>query len=194
MANRMMAAFASLGAGAALLLAASTQAQAAAAPAPAPLAIPNPHYVTMVLEETVNRPAAEVWARVGKYCDIAEWFRVSCAITSSGGPNDLGAVRALNGGAVIEMLVAKTDLSYTYTQPVRVGVPFNAYHGTLEAKPLTPTTSKLVYSFFYDNSMLADDAARATEMTNRRNRFGDGLKNMKILAEGGTLPPPAPAR
>ena len=29
--------------------------------------------------------------------------------------------------------MAKTELSYTYTQPVRDGVPYNAYHGTLEA-------------------------------------------------------------
>lgn len=188
---------AALGAGALLLLASSASAQAAAAPAPnpnqAPLAIPNPTYTTMVLEMDVNRPAQQVWARIGRYCGIEEWLRVSCAITS-GQDGQLGAVRRLGPG-VIEMLVAKTDLSYTYTQPVRVGVPFNAYHGTLEAKPTSATTTKLVYSFFYDNSMLADDAARAAEAANRRARFGEALQNMKILAEGGTLPPaPAPAR
>ena len=171
-----------------VVAAASASAQA---PAPPPVAIANPTYTTMVLEVTVNRPAQAVWARVGKFCDISEWLRNTCAITS-GTDGQLGAVRSLNNGAVIEMLVAKTDLSYTYSQPVRVGVPYNAYHGTLEAKPLTATTSKLVYSFFYDNSMLASDAARATEATNRRARFGEGLQNMKILAEGGTLPPPPP--
>ena len=36
---------------------------------------------------------------------------------------------------------------------------------------MTATTSKLVYSFFYDNSMLADDAARATEAAGRRTQF-----------------------
>ena len=78
---------------------------------------------------------------------------------------------------------------------MRAGVPFNAYHGTVEAKPVTATSSKLIYSFFYDNSMLASDAARATEATNRRTRFQGALDNMKILAEGGTLPPaPPPAR
>lgn len=180
---------AAVGAGAALFTSAA-QAQQAAPPPPA---IANPRYTTMVLEIDVNRPAAQVWARVGKYCDIAEWFRVTCAITS-GADGQLGAVRVLNG-TTIEMLVGKTDLSYTYTQPVRTGVPFNAYHGTLEAKPLTPNTTRLVYSFFYDTSMLADDAARAAEQQNRRGRFMPALQNMKILAEGGTLPPaPAPAR
>jgi hypothetical protein len=67
------------------------------------------------------------------------------------------------------------------------------YHGTLEARPVTATSSKLVYTLVFDNSMLADDAAREADIASRRARFTDGLKNMKILAEGGTLPP-APAR
>ena len=41
--------------------------------AQAPLAIPTPNYVSIPMEITVNRPAAEVWKRVGKYCDIGEW-------------------------------------------------------------------------------------------------------------------------
>lgn len=178
-----------------VVIAAATSALAAAAPPPPPPAVANPRYVTLVLEETVNAPAAATWARIGKYCGgITEWFRVTCAITSGGGENDLGAVRLLNG-SIIEMLVAKTDMSYTYTQPVRTGVAFNAYHGTLEVKPATATTSKIVYSFFYDNSMLADDAARTAEIANRRARFGTAIQNMKTLAEGGTMPPaPAPAR
>lgn len=166
-------------------LAASAQ-QAAAAAAPAPLAIPNPRYTTLQLEIDVARPADQVWARIGKYCDIADWLGVTCAITE-GTDGQIGAVRVLNG-TTIEMLVGRTDLSHTYTQPVRVGVPYNAYHGTVEAKPVTATTSKIVYTFFYDVSMLADDAARATERANRTARFTQALQNMKILAEGGTLP------
>jgi hypothetical protein len=84
-------------------------------------------------------------------------------------------------------------LSYTYTQPVREGRPYNLYHSTLEARPVTATTSKLVYTLFFDNSMLADDAAREADKTRRTTQFTQALQNMKILAEGGTLPP-APAR
>jgi hypothetical protein len=43
-------------------------------------AIANPNYVSVVMEANVNKPAAEVWARVGKYCDIGEWLRVACTI------------------------------------------------------------------------------------------------------------------
>jgi hypothetical protein len=89
--------------------------------------------------------------------------------------------------------VAKTDLSYTYTQAVRADRPYNLYHGTLEAKPVTATTSKLVYTLLFDNSMLADDAAREKDKAQKAATFTRALENMKILAEGGTLPP-APAR
>lgn len=162
------------------------QAQAVSRPAPAPLAIPNPHYVSIEMEIDVNRPAAEVWKRVGKFCDIGEWFQFPCTILS-GTDGELGVVRSIGN----EVMVGKTELSYTYTQPVREGQPYNLYHGTLEARPVSPTTSKLVYTLLFDNSMLADDAAREADMARRKAVFMNGLKNMKILAEGGTLPPRA---
>jgi hypothetical protein len=160
------------------------------APQVAPLAIPSPHYETLVLEQAVDAPAAAVWGRIGRYCDIQEWFGMACKITS-GTDGELGAVRELNasGVVVIEMLVAKTPLSYTYTQPVRVGVPYNAYHGTLEVQAVTAKTSKLVYSLFWDDSMLADDAARATAKANRAKRFGEGMTKMKQIVESKTPRP-----
>jgi hypothetical protein len=157
-------------------------------PAPAPLAVEHPTYATIPLEIDVNRPAAEVWKRVGKYCDIGEWLRVPCTITS-GKDGEVGAVRSIGN----EILVGKTELSYTYTQPVRTGRPYDLYHGTLEARPVTATTSKLVYTLVYDNSMMADDDAREKDKARRSTTFTQALQNMKILAEGGTLPP-APAR
>jgi len=140
------------------------------------------------METNVNKPAAEVWARVGKYCDIGEWLRVPCTITS-GKDGEVGTVRSIGK----EILVGKTDLSYTYTQPVSAGQPYILYHGTLEARPVTATTSKIVYTLMWDNSPLADDAAKDADKTRRRTQFQTAVDNMKILAEGGTLPP-APAR
>ncbi len=154
-----------------------------ARPAQAPLAIPNPHYVSIEMEIDVDRPAAEVWKRVGKFCDIGEWFQFPCTILS-GTDGELGVVRSIGN----EVMVGKTELSYTYTQPVREGQPYNLYHGTLEARPVTATTAKLVYTLLYDNSMIPEDA-RDAEIARRRTLFLNGLKNMKTLAEGGTLPP-----
>jgi hypothetical protein len=170
-------------------LAQMASAQTPAAPAaPVSTVVANPTYISIPLEISVNRPAAEVWKRVGKFCDIGEWFRIPCTITS-GKDGEFGAVRSVAG----EILVGKTELSYTYTQAVRAGRPYNLYHGTLEARPVTATTSKLVYTLVFDNSMLADDAAREKDKTQKTAQFTQALENMKILAEGGTLPP-APAR
>jgi Polyketide cyclase / dehydrase and lipid transport len=152
--------------------------------APAPVyVVANPTYVSIPMEITVNRPAAEVWKRVGKFCDIGEWLQVQCTILS-GKDGEIGAVRSVAN----EVLVGKTELSYTYTQPVRADRPYNLYHGTLEARPVTTTTSKIVYTLMFDNSMLADDAARERDKTQRKERFTQALVNMKTLAEGGTLP------
>ncbi|MES1202933.1 MAG: SRPBCC family protein, partial [Pseudomonadota bacterium] len=155
-------------------------AQTAPVPPP-PLAVPAPTYVSVVQEVTINRPAADVWARIGKYCDITEWLGPPCVITA-GVEGELGAVRTLNG-TTVEILVAKTPLSYTYTQPARVGAPYNLYHGTLEARPVTAKTSKLVYSLIWDNSMLPDDAAREKDKTGRATRFMAALEKMKTIVE-----------
>ena len=160
----------------------------AAPPASTSIVVASPTYVSIPMEITVNRPAAEVWKRVGGYCAIAEWFQIpNCTITQ-GKDGEFGAVRSVAN----EVLVGKTELSYTYTQPVREGRPYNLYHGTLEARPLTATTSKLVYTLVYDNSMLPDDGAREKDKAQRQATFMRALQNMKTLAEGGTLPPPPP--
>ncbi|HEV2702409.1 MAG TPA: SRPBCC family protein [Steroidobacteraceae bacterium] len=161
----------------------------AAAPPTGSVAVANPTYTSLLMEVEVNRPAAEVWKRVGKFCDIGEWMQFPCTIIS-GKDGEIGTVRSIGH----EVLVGKTDLSYTYTQPVTEGRPYILYHGTLEAKPVTATTSKLVYTLMWDNSTLADDAAREQDRAQRRQMFEGALKNMKTLAEGGTLPPRAPRR
>jgi hypothetical protein len=171
-------------------LAAAAQAQAPAA-ARGSVVVASPTYSSIQMEITVNRPAEEVWKRIGKYCDVAEWLQVpaGCKILS-GKDGEFGAVRSVGGG---EVLVGRTELSYTYAQTPKEGIPYNLYHGTVEVRPLTPATSKLVYTLFFDNSMLADDAAREANRQQPLRTFQGALENMKILAEGGTLPP-APAR
>ncbi len=141
----------------------------------------GPEYTTIKMEIDVAKPAKEVWAKVGGYCDISKWFNVDCEITS--GKGDMGTVRVLAGGRVTEILVAKTDLSYGYTQPVREGQFYNLYHGFLEAKPVTATTSKLLYTLLYDLSDKPDQAAKDADVAGRRTRFEMGLKAMKDMAE-----------
>jgi hypothetical protein len=150
------------------------------------IVVEKPTYTTIPLEIDVNRPAADVWKRIGNYCDIAEWFQIAagCKILS-GTDNTVGAVRSVAN----EILVGRTQYSYTYTQPVRAGRPYNLYHGTLEVRPVSATTSKIYYTLMYDNSMLPDDAAREKDRASRTATFTRAMNNMKALAEGGTLPP-----
>jgi hypothetical protein len=141
----------------------------------------QPEYTTIKMEIDVAKPAKEVWAKVGGYCDISKWFNVDCQITS--GKGDMGTVRVLAGGRVTEILVAKTDLSYGYTQPVKEGQFYNLYHGFLEVKPVTDKTSKILYTLMYDISDKADQAAKDADIAGRRTRFEAGLKAMKDMAE-----------
>ena len=159
---------------------------AAQAPAPAPqtasVVVANPTYTTIPLEIEVNKPAAEVWARIGKYCDIAEWLPLvkSCKMLS-GAEGEVGSVRSVAN----EVLVGKTQYSYTYTQTPREGRPYNLYHGTLEVRPVTDKTSKIVYTLMYDNSMLPDDGAREKDKAARTATFTGAIQNMKTIAESG---------
>ena len=141
-----------------------------------------PEYTTIKLEIDIAKPAKEVWAKVGGYCDISKWLNnVDCAITS--GDGGMGTVRVLAGGRVTEILVAQTELSYGYTQPVREGQFYNLYHGFMEARPVTATTSKMLYTLTYDVSNLADQAAKDADVARRRTMFEGALQNIKKLAE-----------
>lgn len=182
-------------AAASALLACFTSSGAAQTPAPAAQAAPapnanivvdNPTYLVIPLEIAIDRPAAEVWKRVGKYCDIAEWLQIAAGCKMlSGVEGEVGSVRSVAN----EVLVGKTEFSYTYTQPVRAGRPYNLYHGTMEVRPVTAKTSRLYYTLVYDNSMLPDEAAREKDKTSRTATFTRAIQNIKTLAEGGTLPP-----
>src|SRR5690606_41604359 len=52
-----------------------------AAPATGDVMVANPTYTTLVMEIAIDRPAEEVWKRVGKVGDIGEWCQLTCAIT-----------------------------------------------------------------------------------------------------------------
>jgi hypothetical protein len=147
----------------------------------APALAAEPEYRTLHMEIDVAKPAAEVWAKVGKYCDISEWLKFECSITS--GDGSIGTVRSLAGGRILEILVAQTELSYGYTQPVKEGQFYNLYHGFMEARPVTAKTSKILYTLVLDVSDKPDAAAKDADLARRRTTFENALKNMKAIAE-----------
>ena len=134
-------------------------------------------YVSIVQSVDVNKPADVVWKKVGGFCSIHDWLGgVSCVYAS--GTGDLGTDRLI-AGRIHEIMVSKTDLSYTDTQPLS---PIED-HGSVEVKPVSPTSSKIVYTIFYDASTLPDQAARDADRGHRAVMFMGALNKMKALSE-----------
>lgn len=144
-------------------------------------AMAQPEYVAIEMEIDVARPAAEVWAKVGEYCDISEWLNLDCVITS--GDGGIGTVRVLANGRVTEVLVGLTELSYGYTQPSVDGQFYNLYHGFMEARPVDANNSRLLYTLMLDVSNQPDQAAKDADVARRLATFERALATMKGIAE-----------
>ena len=133
-------------------------------------------YTTLNLNISVDKPVDVVWKKIGGYCDISAWLKLTCVLTSGSG--DLGSVRRL-ADRIDEVMVAKTAHSYTYTQPASTIL----YHGTLEVVADGKKKSKILYSLFWDQSPLADAEAKTKDRQQRTERFTTALESMKKLAE-----------
>ena len=129
---------------------------AAPAPVVAPAPAPTPKYVSIPMSIDVNKSAADVWAKVGGWCDISNWITptggVPCVVTS--GTGEVGSVRLI-AGRVTEVMTAKSEFGYGYTQPNVEGKWYNLYHGFMEVRPVTAKTSKIYYTLMQD---MADKA------------------------------------
>jgi hypothetical protein len=136
-------------------------------------------YAVVNLHTDVDQPMEVVWKKVGGYCDIAAWLKVTCDLTS--GTGEVGTVRHLTirGNAVDEVLVAKTAHSYTYTQPNTTIL----YHGTLEVVPNGKGHSTLLYTLIWDQSADGSDDAKAKDRDGRTKAFTNALASMKAIAE-----------
>ena len=133
-------------------------------------------YVSIVQETTVNAPADVAWAKVKGYCDIGAWLKTTCEITA-GKDGEVGAVRKI-AGRIEEVIVATTPTSYTYADIN----PQILYHGTIEVRPVSKTTSKFIYTLFFDQASIAADQREANK-TRRAGMFANVLKTMKETAE-----------
>jgi hypothetical protein len=147
-------------------------------------AIAEPEYIRIGMEIDVEKPADELWAIAGGYCEIGEWANIECEISS--GDGDIGTVRVLLGGAITEVMVAKTDLSYGYAQQSEEGQFYDLYHGFMEAKPVNNSSSTLFYTLVYDLSNFPDQTAKNADIARRRAQFDTLLLNIKTMAEEPT--------
>lgn len=135
-------------------------------------------YTTIILEKTVGRTPDQTWAKIGPYCAIATWLKVTCVVTVGNGVS-VGSNRLLNGNNN-EIMIAATPYSYSYTQPATTIL----YHGTLAVEPIDRGQhAKIVYTLFYDQAPLGTDQAKAENRASRTKRFGEALDAMKQMAE-----------
>lgn len=133
-------------------------------------------YVSIVQETTIAVPADVAWAKLNKYCDIGPWLKTTCEITS-GKDGELGAVRKI-AGRIEEVIVAVTPLSYSYADVD----PKIFYHGTVEIRPVNKTSSKLVYSLFFDQTTVPAEQRDANK-SRRQQMFAGVMATMKAQAE-----------
>ena len=136
-------------------------------------------YVVIRKEILVDRPADAVWRRIGDYCAIAEWLKLTCEIRSGSG--DVGTVRRLNG-VTEEPMIARTAYSYTYGQTAGGMAAFD-YHGTLAVAPAGPRQSRIVYTLIYDSALMPSDDVRKAHYERIGPRFQGAIETMKALAE-----------
>ena len=162
------------------VFAAAAMGLAALSAAPATAA----EYTTIILEKTVNRTPDQTWSKIGPYCAIATWLKVTCVVTS-GNQVSVGTNRRLNG-RTDEIIVAATPYSYTYAQPVTDIQPESPifYHGTLAVEPMDRgRKTKIVYTLFYDQAPLGTNEKKIENREQRTKRFMEALENMKAMAE-----------
>jgi hypothetical protein len=144
----------------------------------------GPHeWNSILLEKVVDRTPDQTWARIGGYCAIAQWLKVTCVVTQ-GNQVSVGTNRRLNG-KTDEIMVAQTPYSYTYAQQASDIQPQSPifYHGTLAVEPLDRgKKTKIVYTLFYDIGPL-DAEKKAADRAARTKRFSEALDTMKAMAE-----------
>ena len=134
-------------------------------------------FTSFTLSTVANTSPEKTWAKIGGFCAIHDWLGTSCELTGTG---DVGSLRKINDGKVVEMMVAKTPFSYTYIQPLNYA---NLYHGTLAVEPDGAGKSKITYTFLYDAEPLGDADAKAKARQGRTDRFNQALAKMKAMAE-----------
>ncbi len=139
-------------------------------------------YAVIHLETTVDATPDATWARIGGYCAISEWLKRGQPCVMIAGTGGVGSIRKLGPtGAIVEVMVAQTAHSYTYTQPASTIL----YHGTLAAEPLDGgTKTRLLYTLFYDQEPDGTPDAKDKDRATRTANFTTALANMKALVEG----------
>ncbi|WP_295993796.1 hypothetical protein [Rugamonas sp.] len=140
---------------------------------------PSPHFIAIVASIEILRPVDEAWSIIGSYGDAGRFIDTASMLLS--GHGEIGSVRQIGDG-IVEVLIGLSRHAYTYAQIQGPMAPFT-YHGCLDLRMETATTSRLLYTLSYDQADM-DEARRQQEFDRITKRFNDVVKTMKLCAEG----------
>ncbi len=135
-------------------------------------------YAVLCIARDVDRTADDIWPEIGGFFDLNRWLDVSC--TAIAGEGGLGSVRQI-GDEIFELLIAKTEYSYSYVQTVGPMAP-HCYHGTVSCEPRGADKSTIFYTLIYDQWEMNDER-RASEQTRLKLRFGAALDAMLCVLQ-----------
>lgn len=139
-------------------------------------------WVILTLTANANKPADVTWDRIGghDWCGILRFLDRLKGCTIDSGKGEVGSVRTVMVGTTptVEMAVARTPLSYTYSQPY---TPI-FYHGTMAVEPIDGAHSKIVYTLMWNQTPVGDASAQAAAREARRGAFQRAVDKMAEAA------------
>lgn len=137
-----------------------------------------PDFAVIECTIEISLAADKAWEKIGIYGDAGKYLNVeSQQIAGKGG---IGSVRTISG-SIVEVMVGKGPLSYTYTQTTGPMADFQ-YHGNVALDATGENSSKLTYTINYDQTKM-DQPARAAAAERIRPRFQGMVEAMKADAE-----------
>jgi hypothetical protein len=143
-------------------------------------AAPAADYVSTVMTRDLKVPAAVAWSRIGGFCTLEKFLPgMKCSYSAGNGSVPTVRKMSMGGNGGEEVMVAQTARSYTYA--MRNSPLF--YHGTMAVEPVNARSSRLIYTFVWDQETLSPED-RAKDKAFREKIFVPALDRMKVVAEG----------
>lgn len=106
--------------------------------------------------------AAEIWAKVGDFCAIADWHPVVTKCEESKeGETTFRTLTLKDGGIIKEKLTGRSDESYTY-QIIESPLPVKDYNAVFAVRPDydNETKAKIVWSASFQANGKPDSEAK----------------------------------
>lgn len=135
-------------------------------------------FVAIICEVAVDAPAETAWERIGAFGDAGRFLDVASELVVGSG--EVGSLRRV-GDAVLEVLVGRSEASYTYAQTEGPMAVYR-YHGCVSLTASSADRCSLTYVISYDQSAMAQ-SERDAQHRRISDRFQGAAETMKRVAE-----------